>query len=89
MTLQLVLSGDFCQLPPVPDRHGSVVCFAFDARSWRECFEFSGTATVHRLTKVFRQSDESLYPHLAILWCMSDTTNSLHRDAKLVETWTT
>ena len=60
MIRQLVLSGDFCQLPPVPGRHGTPVRFAFEARSWAKCFEASDVGTVHRLTNIFRQRDESL-----------------------------
>ena len=52
---QLVLSGDFFQLPPVPDKsHERIqpVSFAFDARSWQTCI---GKPT--QLTQVFRQKD--------------------------------
>ncbi|KAI5124476.1 hypothetical protein M0805_008358 [Coniferiporia weirii] len=55
--IQLVLSGDFCQLPPVPDLHDGVqlpVTFAFDASSWDSCI---GTPIV--LNKVFRQRDRA------------------------------
>ena len=55
---QLVLSGDFCQLPPVPDKDikGAQIpaCFAFDAESWNRCV---GDPIV--LKKVFRQKDQS------------------------------
>lgn len=41
--IQLVLSGDFCQLPPVPDRDNKgihkVAIFAFDATSWSKCID--------------------------------------------------
>lgn len=49
--IQLVLTGDFFQLPPVPERN-SVAKFAFDAATWRTCIE----STV-LLTHVFRQKD--------------------------------
>ena len=55
-TAQLVLSGDFCQLPPVPDRANGAQqppTFAFDAKSWERCV---GKPVV--LTKVFRQKDQ-------------------------------
>ncbi|KAI0344111.1 hypothetical protein BDW22DRAFT_1327918, partial [Trametopsis cervina] len=51
-----VLSGDFCQLPPVPDKEGNTVLpatFAFDAKSWNQCI---GKPVV--LKKVFRQKDQ-------------------------------
>lgn len=49
--IQLVVTGDFFQLPPVPD-YGKVARFAFDANTW--C-----TAIEHTigLTQVFRQRD--------------------------------
>jgi ATP-dependent DNA helicase PIF1 len=49
--LQLVLLGDFFQLPPVA-KGGAPFKFAFEARSWARC-----VVKVHALTKVFRQSD--------------------------------
>ncbi|QSZ37191.1 hypothetical protein DSL72_009285 [Monilinia vaccinii-corymbosi] len=52
--IQLVITGDFFQLPPVPDSHQKSrgVKFAFDAVTW-------GTAIHHTigLTQVFRQKD--------------------------------
>ena len=57
---QLVLSGDFCQLPPVPgrDARGEQIpsTFAFDAGSWDDCVGSPIT-----LTKVFRQKDQGLF----------------------------
>ncbi|KAG6843196.1 hypothetical protein H0H93_001910, partial [Arthromyces matolae] len=53
----LVLSGDFCQLPPVPKRdpNGEKIppIFAFDARTWDECV---GPPVM--LNQVFRQKDQ-------------------------------
>lgn len=49
--IQLVVTGDFFQLPPVPD-YGKKVKFAFDADTW--------TTSIHHtigLTEVFRQRD--------------------------------
>ncbi|ELR05216.1 hypothetical protein GMDG_01654 [Pseudogymnoascus destructans 20631-21] len=49
--IQLVVTGDFFQLPPVPD-YGKQVKFAFDADSW--------STSIHHtigLTEVFRQRD--------------------------------
>ena len=49
--IQLVITGDFFQLPPVPD-YGKQAKFAFDAGTW-------STAIEHTigLTQVFRQKD--------------------------------
>ena len=51
--IQLVVTGDFFQLPPVPD-YGKVAKFAFEAGTW-------GTSIEHTigLTQVFRQKDPS------------------------------
>lgn len=53
-----MLSGDFCQLPPVParDKKGiqSPPKFAFDAESWNACVGPPVT-----LTQVFRQKDQA------------------------------
>jgi ATP-dependent DNA helicase PIF1 len=58
-SFQLVLSGDFCQLPPVPgrDEKGNQIAakFAFDAESWNACVGPPIT-----LTRVFRQKDQGL-----------------------------
>jgi ATP-dependent DNA helicase PIF1 len=54
--IQLVITGDFFQLPPVPDSStGRAVKFAFDAGTW-------STAIDHTigLTEVFRQKDPGL-----------------------------
>ncbi|KAJ4476616.1 hypothetical protein J3R30DRAFT_309841 [Lentinula aciculospora] len=56
LPLQLVLSGDFCQLPPVPSKRDSKkapAMFAFEAQSWN-CV---GPPVV--LKKVFRQKDQA------------------------------
>lgn len=49
--IQLVITGDFFQLPPVPDS-GKVAKFAFDAATWSTSIEF--TIGLHH---VFRQKD--------------------------------
>jgi ATP-dependent DNA helicase PIF1 len=49
--IQLVVTGDFFQLPPI--MKAGQVKFAFEAQKWGEC--------IHRtfnLTKVFRQKDQ-------------------------------
>ncbi|ROW14943.1 hypothetical protein VPNG_03363 [Cytospora leucostoma] len=50
--IQLVITGDFFQLPPVPDRDSRETKFAFEAATWN-------TAIDHTigLTEVFRQKD--------------------------------
>lgn len=49
--IQLVITGDFFQLPPVPDK-GKVAQFAFDAATWPTAVEY--TIGLHH---VFRQKD--------------------------------
>lgn len=49
--IQLVITGDFFQLPPVPD-YGKVAKFCFDAATWNTSIEHT-----IGLTKVFRQKD--------------------------------
>lgn len=60
--IQLVITGDFFQLPPVPDS-GRVAKFAFDAATWT-------TSINHTigLTQVFRQKD----PGICNLFVFSD-----------------
>ncbi|KAJ5561136.1 hypothetical protein N7535_009333 [Penicillium sp. DV-2018c] len=49
--IQLVITGDFFQLPPVPDG-GRAATFAFGAASWTTCIQHTIL-----LTNVFRQRD--------------------------------
>lgn len=49
--IQLVITGDFFQLPPVPD-YGRVAKFSFDAATWNTSIEHT-----IGLTQVFRQKD--------------------------------
>lgn len=51
--IQLVVTGDFFQLPPVPDS-GRAARFAFDAGTWKTVIEY--TIALHH---VFRQKDPS------------------------------
>lgn len=56
--IQLVLSGDFCQLPPVPGRDAKgaplPATFAFEANSWSKCIERPIV-----LQHVFRQKEKA------------------------------
>lgn len=51
--IQIIVTGDFFQLPPVT-KGNSMPRFAFDAQTWSECVDLQVN-----LTKVFRQKDES------------------------------
>ncbi|KAL5495571.1 hypothetical protein ACEPAI_1034 [Sanghuangporus weigelae] len=65
--IQLVLSGDFYQLPPVPDQLGGVMLpikFAFEAVSWNKCV---GSPII--LQKVFRQEDKEFVSMLNRMRC--------------------
>lgn len=56
--IQLVVTGDFFQLPPVPDYGNRNVKFAFDADTWQ--------TSIHHtigLTEVFRQRDPSNFSY--------------------------
>ena len=50
--IQLIVTGDFFQLPPVSK--GTWVKFAFEAETWNTVVKHT-----YNLTKVFRQSDQS------------------------------
>jgi ATP-dependent DNA helicase PIF1 len=53
--VQLVVTGDFFQLPPVT-KGGQQPFFAFECDAWKACIEHTVT-----LTQVFRQKDDSTY----------------------------
>lgn len=53
--IQLVITGDFFQLPPVPDS-GREARFAFEAESWTRCIPHT-----IKLSSVFRQKDQGNY----------------------------
>ncbi|XP_024540382.1 ATP-dependent DNA helicase pfh1-like [Selaginella moellendorffii] len=72
--LQLLVTGDFFQLPPV-QKAGETKNFAFQARCWRECFDLQ-----MELTYVFRQSDRNFVAILDEIRrgrCSSSTIESL------------
>ena len=52
--IQLVITGDFFQLPPVPE-HGRVSKFSFDAATWNTSIEHT-----IGLTQIFRQKDPGM-----------------------------
>ena len=56
--IQLVITGDFFQLPPVPD-YGRISKFSFDAATWNTSIEHT-----IGLTQVFRQKDPGAFPFL-------------------------
>lgn len=51
--MQLILFGDFLQLPPVSESNEKREPFAFETQAWKDA-KFK----VHNLTKVFRQADQ-------------------------------
>ena len=53
--IQLVVTGDFFQLPPVPD-FGKAAKFAFDAATWNTSIDHT-----IGLTQVFRQKDPGMH----------------------------
>lgn len=54
LTDQLILSGDFHQLPPVSKRGEPTALYAFESAAWRKAFDANSTAC---LKQVFRQKD--------------------------------
>lgn len=55
--IQVIFSGDFYQLPPVPDRDNNLPArFAFEADCWNTLFP---TGQMKALTQVYRQRDDS------------------------------
>ena len=57
--IQLVITGDFFQLPPVPDS-GREAKFTFEAESWNRCIRHT-----IKLSSVFRQKDQGTPPILS------------------------
>ncbi|KAG8903521.1 hypothetical protein FRB99_003177 [Tulasnella sp. 403] len=63
--IQLIVSGDFFQLPPVPERQGRAkiaVKYAFEAESWMKCIP-----VCYQLTHVFRQKDPAFAEMLNLM----------------------
>lgn len=59
--MQVVLSGDFFQLPPVV-KNGSEICYAFESYSWQEC-----NPVVCYLTQQYRHGDEQFLSLLSAI----------------------
>lgn len=74
--LQIVATGDFFQLPPVPDRN-RVAKFAFEAEKWKDLH-----ATI-QLTTVFRQKDEEFVEMLNQMRTGSLTDKTISNFKKL------
>lgn len=75
--IQVVMSGDFFQLPPVNRREGRVGGFVVNSRVWQEL-----DPAVLYLSEQFRQDDEVL---LDILTAMRDDGIRRHHAEKLLE----
>ncbi|GAV56129.1 hypothetical protein ZYGR_0BA00350 [Zygosaccharomyces rouxii] len=73
--IQLVLTGDFFQLPPV-SKDG--VVFSFESQMWKNCIQ----RTI-LLTKVFRQRDDSLVDILNTIRYGEPTPQLVNNIAKL------
>jgi ATP-dependent DNA helicase PIF1 len=71
--IQLVITGDFFQLPPVTER-GVDSKFAFEAESWNKAIP-----NTIKLTSVFRQKDQGTppFPHLPLFFFGADEVQSL------------
>lgn len=81
MIPQLILSGDFCQLPPVPNTiDGAKIppIFAFDAEAWNDCI---GPPVM--LSKVFRQKDQAFVDMLNAMRFGELTEQALTEFSKL------
>jgi len=63
ISVQLVVTGDFFQLPPVT-KGGEQAFFAFECDAWKACIEHTVT-----LAQVFRQKDDRTY----LSWVRSET----------------
>ena len=79
--LQLVLSGDFLQLPPVPNKDAAtVVKFCFQSKIWRKSISKSV-----QLTQIYRQADEAFATMLNEVrfgTCSDETARTLLRRVK-------
>lgn len=60
--IQLILTGDMAQLPPVPERRGPAPFLLFETRAFRRCVPY-----IVRLDQIYRTNDETLAKGLASL----------------------
>lgn len=77
--IQLVITGDFFQLPPVPDRDSRDSKFAFEAATWNTSIDHT-----IGLTEVFRQKDPGkprMESHSMLLANISSLCLDAERDA--------
>lgn len=72
--IQLVITGDFFQLPPVPESHTRDAKFAFEAATWNTSIDHT-----IGLTEVFRQKDPGKLQTLGSLDRMLIVVQSLLR----------
>lgn len=70
--IQLVITGDFFQLPPVPD-YGRVSKFSFDASTWNTSIEHT-----IGLTQVFRQKDPGMQVVIWLIVLANDSSICKH-----------
>ncbi|EWC48606.1 hypothetical protein DRE_01828 [Drechslerella stenobrocha 248] len=75
--IQLVVTGDFFQLPPVPD-NGRAAKFAFEANTWNSCVDHTIL-----LTHIFRQKDAVFASMLNEMRLGALTPDSIARFKKL------
>ena len=72
--IQLVLCGDFLQLPPVGDQ--KAIKFSFESKIWKKSIKKS-----FNLTQIFRQSNDSLFANILneirIGNCSNETAQTL------------
>lgn len=77
--IQLVITGDFFQLPPVPDSKVKEAKFAFEAATWNTSIDHT-----IGLTEVFRQRDPGMSEHSVELLreASADILHSICPDAE-------
>ncbi|KAK3751838.1 hypothetical protein QZH41_001038 [Actinostola sp. cb2023] len=74
--LQLVMCGDFFQLPPIQKVGDTSINYCFQSKAWDECIDYSV-----ELTQIYRQSDPKLIKLLYEVryQCLSDISLELLR----------
>lgn len=69
--LQIVVTGDFFQLPPVT-KSGEEPFFAFESEAWKKCIDHTVT-----LTQVYRQKDTRMSSTSATLVSLNVTISRI------------